>query len=82
MKITLEVKNVKTLHFDAIALNKKEKCDQIDLNISYQSETLILCSTIYFLGISVQLSQKLATENSSIGKKISRFTIFESRILK
>ena len=32
--------------------------------------------------MSARLSQKLATENSSMGKKVSRFTVFEGRILK
>ena len=31
--------------------SKKEKCDQMDLNISDQLETLIPFSTIYFLGV-------------------------------
>ena len=31
--------------------SKKKECDQRDLNISDQLETLILCSAIYFLGI-------------------------------
>ena len=48
--------------------SKKEECDQRDLNISDQFETLILCSTIFFLGMKAQLLQKLATGNSSIGK--------------
>ena len=49
--------------------SKKMECDQRDLNISDQFETLIPCSTIYFLGIRARLLQKLATGNSSIGKK-------------
>ena len=48
---------------------KKKECDQKDLNISDQFETLIPCSTIYFLGIWERLLQKLATGNSFIGKK-------------
>ena len=59
---------------------KKEGCDLRDFNISDQFKTLIPCSTIYFLGIRARLSQKLATVNSSIGKKDSWFTIFEGRI--
>ena len=49
--------------------SKKKECDQRDLIISDQFETLIPCSTMYFLGIRAQLLQKLATGNSSIGKK-------------
>ena len=46
--------------------SKTEEPDQRDLNISDQIETLIPCSTIYFLGMRAQLLQKLATGNSSI----------------
>ena len=49
--------------------SKKKECDQRNLNISDQFETLIPCSTMYFLGIRARLSQKLATGNYSIGKK-------------
>ena len=62
--------------------SKKKECVQRDLNISDQFETLISCSTIYFLGIKAQLLQKLVTGNSSIGKKTSWFIVFEGRILK
>ena len=62
--------------------SKKEECDQRDLNISDQFETLILCSAIYFLGMRARLLQKLATGNSPISKKTSWFTMFEGRILK
>ena len=34
-----------------------------------QFKALIPCSTIYFLGMSLQLSQKPATKNSSVDKK-------------
>ena len=69
--------------FGAIALNqKKEECDQRDLNISDQFKTVISCSTMYFLRMKPRLLQKLATGNSSIGKETSRFTICEGRILK
>ena len=61
--------------------SKMEECDRRDLNISDQFETLIPCSTIYFLGMRARLLQKLATGNS-IGKKTTRFTIFEGKILK
>ena len=48
--------------FDAIALNKKkQECDQRDLSISDQFETLIPYSTIYFLGMKARLLQNLAT---------------------
>ena len=46
--------------------SKKEECDQRDLQISDQLETLILCSTKYFLGTRARLLQKLATGNSSM----------------
>ena len=48
---------------------KKKECDKRDLNISNQFETLIHCSTIYFLGITARVLQKLATGKSTIGKK-------------
>ena len=48
---------------------KKKECDQSDLNISDQFETLIPCSIIYFLGLRAQLLQKLVTGNSSRGNK-------------
>ena len=54
--------------------SKKKECDQRDLIISDQFETLITCSTIYFLGIRARLLQKLATGNSSIVKK--NFTVY------
>ena len=38
--------------------SKKKECDRRDLNISDQFETLIPCSTIYFLGIRARLLQK------------------------
>ena len=53
--------------FDAVVLNHKSEWYQKDLNISDQFETLISCSTKYFLGISARLSQKQAKENFSIG---------------
>ena len=62
--------------------SKKEECDQRDLNISDQLETLIPCSTLCFLGMRARLLQKLAPGNSSISKKTSWFTMFEGRILK
>ena len=62
--------------------SKMEECDRRDLNISDQFETLIPYSTIYFLGMRAQLLQKLATGNSSVGKKTPWFTIFEGKILK
>ena len=49
--------------------SKKEECGQRDLFFSDQFETLIPCSTIYFLGVRARLLQKLATGNYSIGKK-------------
>ena len=49
--------------------SKKKECDQRNLNISDQFETLIPCSIIYFLGLRAQLLQKLVTGNSSRGKK-------------
>ena len=49
--------------------SKNKECDQRDLNISDQFETVIPCSTIYFLGIRARLLQKLVTGNSSIDKK-------------
>ena len=49
--------------------SKKEECGQMNLNFSDQFETLIPCSTIYFLTMRARLLQKLATGNSSIGKK-------------
>ena len=50
--------------FDAVTLNKKnEKCDQRDINISDQFETLIPCSTIHFLGMRARFLQKLAIGN-------------------
>ena len=62
--------------------SKKEECDQRDLNISDQFETLMPCSTIYLPGMRARFLQKLTTGNSSIAKKTSWFTIFEGRILK
>ena len=62
--------------------SKKEECDQKNFNISDQFKTLIPCSTIYFLGMIAQLLPKLATGNSSIGKRTSWFTIFEGRTPK
>ena len=59
--------------------SKEEGCDRRDL---FQFETLIPCSTIYFLEMRARLLQKLATGNSSLGKKTSGFKIFEGRILK
>ena len=83
VKNFLDVKNVKILHFCLCSSkSKKEECDQKVLNIYDQIKTLLLSSTIYFLGMSARLSQKLSTENSSLGKKTSRFTIFEGRSLK
>ena len=41
---------------------KKEECDQRALNISDQYEALTPSSFIYFLGMRVQLLQKLATQ--------------------
>ena len=49
--------------------SKKEECDQRDLNISDQFETLIPCSTIYCLGMRAQHLQNLSARNSSIGEK-------------
>ena len=49
--------------------SKKEECDQRDLNISDQFETLIPCSTIYCLGMRARRLQNLSTRNSSIGEK-------------
>ena len=49
--------------------SKNKECDQTNLNISDQFETLIPCSAIYFLGIRSRLLQKLATGSSSMGKK-------------
>ena len=49
--------------------SKKKECDQRDLSISDQFETLVPCSTIYFLGIRAWLLQKLVTGNFSIGRK-------------
>ena len=49
--------------------SKKEECDQMDLNVSDQFERLTPFSTTYFLEMRTRLLQKLATENSSIGKK-------------
>ena len=43
--------------------SKKEECDQRDLNVSDQFETLLACSSIYFLGMRARLLQKLATRN-------------------
>ena len=63
-------------------ISKKKQCAQRDLNISDQIETLIPCSTKYFLGVRAQHLQKLVPGNSSIGKKTSWFTTFEGRILK
>ena len=40
-----------------------------ELNIPDQFETLIPCLATYFLGLSAQPLQKLATEDSSRGKK-------------
>ena len=60
----------------------KMECNQMDLNISDQCETLIPCSTIYFLVLRARLLQNLATESSSIGRKTSWFAIFEGIILK
>ena len=48
---------------------KKEECDQRDLNISDEFETLITSSTIYFLGMRARPLQRLSTRNSFIGKK-------------
>ena len=67
---------LETLRLPCPKLKKKE-CDQRDLNISDQFETLIPCSTTYFLRMRARLLQKLATGKSSIGKKNSWFTIFE-----
>ena len=60
----------------------KNFSDERHLNISNQFETLMPYSAIYFLGMRALLLQKLATGNSSIGKKRLRFTIFEGGILK
>ena len=38
--------------------SKKMECDERDLNISDQFETLIPCSAIYFLGIRARLLQE------------------------
>ena len=62
--------------------SKKGECDQMDLNISDQLETLIPFSTIYFLGVRIRPLQKLSTGNSCICKKTSWFTIFVGRILR
>ena len=79
----LEVKNVTTINFWRYSSkSKKKERDQRDLNISEKFETLLPCSTIYFLVMRARLLQKLATRNFSIGKNRSRFTIFEGRILK
>ena len=48
---------------------KKEECDQRDLNISDEFETLIPSSTIYFPGMRARPLQILSTRNSFIGKK-------------
>ena len=49
--------------------SKKKECDQRNLNVSNQFETLIPCSIIDFLGIRARLLQNLVTGNCSIGKK-------------
>ena len=64
--VILNLSETLRLHFPK---SKKKEWNQRDLIISDQVETLIPCSTIYFLGIKARLLQKLATGNSSIGKK-------------
>ena len=54
--------------FDAVALTQKRKSVPKETSISDQLKTLLPCLAIYFLGVNARFSQKLATENSSIGK--------------